>query len=219
MVVARFLTETTLCHLCAAIFRRHLVLSNMCGGFLGGKRSSMQPPRNHRMSDFFDTLRLNTDIARSNIAQPRIAVVTSSNPQTGTARVLVQPEGVLTGWLPVLTPWCGSGWGMACPPCPGDQVLIIPQEGDAQHALIVGRLFSNSVRPPQAQPGEIVLRHQSGCAIQLLNSGFTSIEGDLHVSGDVYDSHGSLAKLRNDYNAHIHYTSNGQETSTPLPLD
>ena len=146
-------------------------------------------------------------------------MVTSSNPQTAMAKVLLQPEGVLTGWLPVLTQWAGSGWGLVCPPIPGDQVLVIPQEGDAQHGLIVGRLFSNSVRPPTVEPGELILRHQSGCSIRLLNSGVITIVGDLYVSGDVYDAHGSLSRLRNHYDTHIHHTSNGQSTSTPISLD
>jgi uncharacterized protein involved in type VI secretion and phage assembly len=171
------------------------------------------------MDDFFDLVSLKSQKIRESFAQPRIGTVTSSNSQTATARVLLQPEGVLTGWLPVLTQWAGSGWGMACPPSPGDQVLIIPQEGDAQHGLIVGRLYSNSVRPPQVESGEIVLSHQSGCSLRLLNSGVIVVEGDLHVSGDVYDSHGSLSKLRNNYNVHTHHTSNNQSTSDPLPMD
>jgi hypothetical protein len=171
------------------------------------------------MDNFFEFLATNHGAPGSAFAQPRMGTVTSSNSQTATAKVLLQPEGVLTGWLPVLTQWVGSGWGMACPPSPGDQVLVIPQEGDAQHGLIVGRVYSNLVRPPPAEPGEINLSHQSGCSIRLLNSGIIAIEGDLHVSGDVYDSYGALSKLRNDYNVHIHQTSNGQNTSGPLPLD
>ena len=171
------------------------------------------------MDNFFDLLAVKSGVTRESFAQPRIGTVTSSNSQTATARVLLQPEGVLTGWLPVLTQWAGPGWGMACPPSPGDQVLIIPQEGDAQHGLIVGRLYSNSVRPPQVEPGEIAFSHQSGCSIRLLNSGAVFIEGDLHVSGDVHDAHGPLSKLRNDYNIHIHHTTSGHDTSDPLPLD
>jgi uncharacterized protein involved in type VI secretion and phage assembly len=171
------------------------------------------------MDDFFEAMAANRHSAGGDLAQPRMGTVTSSNSQTATAKVLLQPEGVLTGWLPILTQWSGSGWGMTCPPSPGDQVLVIPQEGDAQHGLIVGRVYSNLARPPQADPGEINLSHQSGCSIRLLNSGIVAIEGDLHVSGDVYDSHGALSKLRNDYNVHIHQSSNGQDTSGPLPLD
>jgi uncharacterized protein involved in type VI secretion and phage assembly len=171
------------------------------------------------LDNFFDVLAANRNAAKGGYAQPRMGTVTSSNSQTAMAKVLLQPEGVLTGWLPVLTQWVGSGWGMACPPSPGDQVLVIPQEGDAQHGLIVGRLYSNLVRPPQAEPGELNLSHQSGCSIRLLNSGIVAIAGDLHVTGDVYDSHGALNRLRNDYNAHIHHAGNGLVTSGPLPLD
>jgi len=171
------------------------------------------------MDEFFDLLAVKSNGTRESFAQPRIGTVTSSNSQTATARVLLQPEGVLTGWLPVLTQWAGPGWGMMCPPCPGDQVLIIPQEGSAQHGLIVGRLYSNAVHPPRVESGEIAFSHRSGCSLRLLNSGVVAIAGDLHVSGDVYDAHGSVSRLRDDYNIHTHHTSNGQITSDPLPLD
>src|SRR6202042_667734 len=95
------------------------------------------------MTGFSDVLNSQFNRAHASLAQPRLGVIASSNSQTAMAKVLLQPEGVLTGWLPVLTQWVGSGWGMSCPPSPGDQVLIIPQEGDAQHGLIVGRLYSN----------------------------------------------------------------------------
>jgi phage gp45-like len=169
------------------------------------------------VTDFFDTLKSDRGIGA--VAQPRIGVVTSSDPTTATAKVLLQPEGVLTGWLPVLTQWAGSSWGLSCPPSPGDQVLIIPQEGDAQHGVIIGRLFSNLVRPPMAASGEFTIRHQTGASIRLTNSGTIAIEGDLHVSGDVYDSHGSLGHLRNTYNIHIHYGANGSPTSLPITVD
>jgi phage baseplate assembly protein V len=170
------------------------------------------------VDDFFDSLAGRSGLVHRTMAQARMGTVVSSNSRTATAKVLLQPERVLTGWLPVLTQWAGSGWGMACPPSPGDQVLVIPQEGDPQLGLIIGRLYSNLIRAPDAEPGEMTFSHQSGCSIRLLNSGMISINGDLHVSGDVYDSYGSLSRLRNDYNAHIHYVS-GQETSVPLPLD
>ncbi len=35
--------------------------------------------------------------------QPRFGIVTSVNPAAATARVTLQPEGVLSGWLPVLS--------------------------------------------------------------------------------------------------------------------
>jgi len=30
------------------------------------------------------------------------------------------------------------------------------------------------------------------------------VQGDLHVNGDVYDRHGSMDRLRRNYDAHVH---------------
>ena len=151
-------------------------------------------------------------------SQPRFGTVTSVDPTTATARVKLQPEGVLSGWLPVLSPWVGSGWGMYCPPSPGDQVLVLAQEGDAEHGIIVGRAFSNTQTPPATPVGEFWLVHSSGSFIKLQSDGTIQMHGDLHVAGDVYDAAGSLSRLRGHYDAHIHTDSRGGTTSvTNLP--
>lgn len=146
--------------------------------------------------------------------QPRFGTVTSVDPAAATARVMLQPEGVLTGWLPVLSPWIGAGWGLSCPPSPGDQVLVLPQEGDAEHGVIVGRGFSDAQRPPPAPAGELWLVHQSGSFVKLQNDGTIQINGDLHVNGDVFDRRGSLDRLRQHYDVHTH--AGGQ---LPSPQD
>ncbi len=145
---------------------------------------------------------------------PRFGIVTSVDPTTATARVTLQPEGVLTGWLPLLTTWVGNGWGLACPPSPGDQVLVIPQEGDAGHGLIVASTWSQQTTPPAAPCGEFWLVHRSGSFLKLQNDGTIQIKGDLHVAGDVFDSHGALSSLRTHYNAHVH-PSIGARTTQP----
>jgi phage baseplate assembly protein gpV len=141
---------------------------------------------------------------------PRFGTVTSVDPATATARVTLQPEGVLTGWLPLLTPWVGNGWGLVCPPSPGDQVLVIPQEGDAEHGMIVAASWSATTVPPAAPSGEFWLVHQSGSFLKLQNDGTIQIKGDLHVAGDVFDSHGAVSALRAHYNAHTHPPQNGR---------
>jgi hypothetical protein len=154
-------------------------------------------------------------------AHPRLGLVTSVDSNTYTARVTIQPEGVLTGWLPIAAGWIGSGWGMVCAPLPGDQVVVLWQEGDAEQGMIVGRLWSNVALPPVAPTGEFWLIHQSGCFLKLHNDG--SIEsqgstwahsGDLHVSGDVYDGYGPLSGLRAHYNEHTHLPSEIPPTPT-----
>ncbi len=151
--------------------------------------------------------------------QVRFGVVASFDPETYTARVRLQPEAVLSGWLPILTSWIGAGWGFVSPPAPGDQVLVLAQEGDAEHGVVAGRAFSDANAPPQAPVGELWLMHKSGSFLKLANDGTVQVQGDLHVAGDVYDSHGSLDRLRQHYDAHTHTDSRGGTTSTPQPQD
>lgn len=136
--------------------------------------------------------------------QPRLALVTSVDPATSLAKVALQPENVLTGWLPIATQWSGDGWGLVCLPAPGDQVLVVSQEGDAEHGVIVGRVFSAMQAPPAAPVGEFWLTHRSGTSLKLINDGTVRIQGDLHVAGDVFDSHGPLSQLRQRYDLHRH---------------
>lgn len=151
--------------------------------------------------------------------QIKFGTITSVNFQNATARVLIQPDGVLSGWLPVLSQWVGSGWGMVCPPNPGDQVLLVPQEGDIEQGIIIGRSFSNKQRPPEVPAGEFWLVHQSGSFLKLCGDGTIRMSGDLHVQGDVYDRHGPMSGLRGHYNSHTHLRSSGATTSVPSPLD
>lgn len=157
-------------------------------------------------------------------ARPRFGLVTSVDPASATARVTLQPEGVLSGWLPVLSPWVGSGWGAWSPPSPGDQVMILAQEGDAEHGVIIGRAFSDSDPPPPAAAGELWLVHETGSTIRLRNSGTVEIigpvtvmgtvtvTGDVIASGNLVDQHGSLAALRSHYDLHVHRQSDGSNT-------
>jgi phage baseplate assembly protein V len=151
--------------------------------------------------------------------QVKFGTVTSVNPNNATARVLIQPEGVLSGWLPVISQWVGNGWGLACPPSPGDQILLVPQEGDVEPGIIIGRVFSVNQMSPAAPPGEFWLVHESGSFFKLSNDGTICINGDLHVSGDVYDRKGSLADLRTNYNSHTHTVGSNEITGLPTPLD
>ena len=147
--------------------------------------------------------------------QARFGIVTSVDPARSAARVALQPEGVVTGWLPVLSAWVGAGWGMACPPSPGDQVLVLAQEGESDHGVIVGRAWSDAARAVGAPVGELWLVHASGSFVKLCNDGSIRMQGDLHVAGDVYDRNGSLDRLRQHYDAHTHQDPQGGVVSTP----
>ena len=171
------------------------------------------------MDAFLNALKAQAGAQDANAGQPRFGTVSSVDTASGTARVMLQPESVLTGWLPVLSPWVGAGWGLWAPPQPGDQVLILPQEGEMEHGAVVARGWSAGAPPPQAALGELVLQHASGTQLRLANDGTVRIVGDLHVSGDVYDKHGSVAQLRGHYNAHAHPDPQGGKTGTTDTTD
>ena len=177
------------------------------------------------MDRLFNALKAQAAMLDARTGQPRFAIVTSVNTSNATARVALQPENVITGWLPILYPWTGSNQGLVCPPAPGDQVLVIPQEGDAEQGIIVGRAFSDSQPPPQVPVGELWIVHKSGSSVRLLEDGTIHMKGDLYIDGDLFvdgdvsDRHGSLDRLRNHYNEHRHKAANWADTSGPEPQD
>ena len=166
------------------------------------------------MERLINALKAQAGAINRSLGQPRFGTVSSFDSSNFTARVQLQPEGVVTGWLPVLSPLTGQGWGMVCPLAFGDQVLVLPQEGDAEHGVIVGRAFSKLSPPPSTPTGEVWITHPSGCCLKLRNDGSILIEGDLHVNGQIFDNHNSLAHLRSSHNNHKHFTASGSSTST-----
>ena len=138
----------------------------------------------------------------------RFGLVASVDPACYAVRVRLQPEDVLSGWLPVLSPWVGAGWGFVALPAPGDQVLVLAQEGDAENGVVLGASFSAPVPPPPGAPGELRLVHRSGAALHLGNDGKVRIEGDLIVNGDIADRYGTLERLRRQYDRHSHPAHN-----------
>jgi phage baseplate assembly protein V len=163
---------------------------------------------------------------RSGVA--RFGLVSSFDPAAYAVRVLLQPENVLTGWLPVVSPWVGAGWGLAAPLVPGAQVLVIAQEGDAEQGVVMGAIWSTVDKPMAAPAGELWLRHQSGSFIKLLNDGSIALQaptvnvaGNLVVSGDVSDqggTHGTVAALRQAYDQHVHGVPQGGNTGLPSEI-
>ena len=171
------------------------------------------------MDRFLNIIKAHANTLDSMRGQPRFGTVTSTDCGTYTARVMLQPEGVLSGWLPILTPWVGAGWGVVCPPAPGDQVMVLAQEGKADQGVIIGAAFSTVRAPPDVPLGELWLVHGSGSFIRLQNDGTIRINGDVHVSGELYDRYGSLSALRAHYDEHVHTDSRGGTTTPPTPQD
>jgi phage baseplate assembly protein V len=105
----------------------------------------------------------------SRIASGRWGLVTNTR-KTDTGyevRVKLQPEEVLSGWLPVLSPMVGNGWGIVSPPALNTQAFVVPQEGRADHGVVVGMTFNTQDMPPQpgntpVSEGQFALVHKNG---------------------------------------------------------
>lgn len=110
-------------------------------------------------------------------------------------RVRIQPEDIMTGWLPVTAHMVGSGWGFVSPPEPGMQAFVAPDSGDGHHGVVIGMAYSNAARPPvpasdfdqpdgtPVEPGEVALVSKSGGVIRLCSDGSIHIKGDVRIDG------------------------------------
>lgn len=155
--------------------------------------------------------------------QPRYGLVQSFDPATYTARVLVQPENELSGWLPVLTQWVGNGWGLFAPPSPGDQVKLVPQAGSGQSYAIIGGVFSLVDQPLPAPSGEFWLVHGKGQFIKLCNdgsitsSGTWNHEGDFNATGAVIAGFGTGDQV--GLQTHTHQQGNDSAGDAEVPTN
>jgi phage baseplate assembly protein gpV len=124
-------------------------------------------------------------------ASPRFGIVSSFDPNTYRAKVVLAPsaDGMtpLTGALPVLTGYMGNGWGLAAPLQQGDQVVVLFVQNHPDQGVVLGRIYDQPHPPPlraDGQPaaaGEIILVHQSGSRIQITNDQKVLINGQLEI--------------------------------------
>lgn len=121
----------------------------------------------------------------------RSGLVTSWDPVHHLAKVMFQPEGHETGWIPVHTMAAGNGFGLMTGLMPGDgkttgdQVEVEYQEGDFDTGAIVSRIHSMVDVPPTVQSGEQMLISPFSSSIQLAKDGSITIT----------DKGGSIVKM------------------------
>ncbi len=113
---------------------------------------------------------------------PRFGVVQNYDPNTYKAKVLIQPENILSGWLPISSEYVGSGFGLFVAPAPGDTVLCQFADGDFGMGVIgSGKIFLPTMPPVPCPPGQVMLVHSSETYLKILSSG----ELDMNVVGNL----------------------------------
>jgi phage baseplate assembly protein gpV len=196
------------------------------------------------MNGMSNVMRREAARVASQTANVRLATVTSYDPSNYAAKVLIQPEGHETGFLPVTSPWAGNGWGLFCPPTPGDVVDVHFQEGGKQAGFVALRHFGDQFRPLPVPSGEFWLVHRSGSFVKLHNDGTIEINaqtavnatapvfnlvGDVNVTGniiatgdisDLSDGSGTMAHIRATFDLHTHggIEPGGGNTAIPNQL-
>lgn len=137
----------------------------------------------------------------------RVGTVTSYDPANYAVKVSLQPEGATTGWLPILTPWSGNGWGLFAPPTPGDLVEVQFHDGDFNAGVACLRFFNDGQRPLNVASGELWLVHASGAYLKLTNDGKVLMNATAEI--DVGNIGSALHTLVTDafvslFNSHTH---------------
>ena len=183
------------------------------------------------------------------VPQARWGVVASVDNTRPAVKVLFQPEGVQSGWLPVLQGGAGNSWTVLAPISPGSLAFCVPEAGARGGDYVVTGFAHNdgsTIPAASATNGtggtqntaaqawtadEMLIVHKSGSVLRMCAngdiylrpaSGTLKIDGNLTANGDVSDRHGSLDRLRGNYDAHTHPgivpgISNTGTTSAPDP--
>ena len=149
----------------------------------------------------------------SRMAKCRLGEITEYDPAQYAVKVMIQPEGIETGWIPVKMISGGDGWGAFIGPEQGAQAILEPVEGSRENFVMLGVLPSDDARPPDGGPpsGHVWLIDKSGTAMKFTNNGKVTLNGTLEVTGDVKAGGISLK-------THIHggVTSGGGTSGGPI---
>jgi len=167
----------------------------------------------------------------SNITLTRYGNVTAYNPNNYTVKVMLQPEGIETGFIPLATVWVGNNFGAVFGPNIGDSVRLDFVDGSAQAAIVGGRFYNLTALPPVVQSGQAALIDSKGSFIRLNNDGTITMNapngitmtaptltqnGNLQVNGSVKAS-GDVVGNGISLDNHVHggVQSGGSTTATP----
>lgn len=110
------------------------------------------------------------------MGQPGFALVSAVDPVNHAVKVVTQPSGIESGWLPYAALQVGS-LRISCPPDVGAHVVLQHIDGDAEHGVVACPIYDAVVMPPLspatgkvAQPGELLIVAGNGAPPQSAGS-------------------------------------------------
>ena len=127
------------------------------------------------MKRLLNQVRIQAQAALSDRSSVKTGLVSGYDATNYSVKVTLQPENIETGWLPLLSPWVGNGWGMFCAPSIGDMVEVQFEQGGAEAAFACMRFYNNTDRPLSVPSGEFWLVHKLGQSFKLTNDGKVTV--------------------------------------------
>ena len=167
----------------------------------------------------------------SNLTLSKYGLISAYNPANYTVKVLLLPEQVETGFIPLATVWVGNNLGAVFGPAIGDPVKLDFIDGSVQATVVNGRFFNNATIPPLVQSGQAALVDGQGSFVRLNNDGTITLgapsgitittpqltqNGNVQVNGTVTATGDVFAK-GTSMHTHTHggVTSGGASTAPP----
>lgn len=175
-------------------------------------------------------------------AKTQYGTITAYNPNDYTVKVLLQPEGVETGWIPLTAPWSGNGLGAVFGPVLGTDCRVDFAGGIPEAAMAGARFFNANNPPPVVQSGQAAIVDGAGSYVRLNNDGTitisaagaatldapggltinanTTINGNEQVNGNVQasqqisDLNGAHGSISSLRTAYDDHTHSGVQTGT-----
>lgn len=145
----------------------------------------------------FETLKLPYQRGTPPVLPAFFGYITSHDPATNSVKVMVATtsteqggtggtdtgQSVETGWMPLITPFAGPGWGFQASPIVDklDQVVVLLV---GHHMVALGPFYHDLHRPPAAPPGELQIKNPDGTLIRVA-----------HPTGDVFITTASGANI------------------------
>lgn len=167
------------------------------------------------MRDHLNRMLLAAQMAGDMRAGTRLGIISAWDSSMYSAKVKIQPGDIETGWLPVLSPWVGNGWGLFAPPSVGDLVEVQFQDDDIDAGFVCQRFYNDVDRPLAVAPGEFWLVHQSGSALKFKTDG--SVE--LIAAGNLNATIGGNANLTVAGNLTTNVSGSITETAPSITLN
>lgn len=108
--------------------------------------------------------------------------ISAYNPNDYTVKVIIQPQGIETGFIPLAAIWVGNELGAVFGPAIGDSVRLDFIDGSIQATVVSGRFFNNGARPPVVQSGQAALVDSKGSYIRLNNDGTITLGAPIGIT-------------------------------------